>query len=92
MLHYSIISFLVLQFEFALSSLPYRISHLSFFGIHKNKNRPLVKSVSLLAPYCPSDHLQAIVRRPILNVLEHQELIYKPPYPMHNARKLAKVR
>jgi len=62
--------------------LPFLISHpiTSLLSrIHKKENRLLWKSVSLLAHYCPSDHLQAIAHRPILNVLEYQELIRKPP-------------
>jgi hypothetical protein len=37
--------------------------------VRKSKNRLLWKSVSLLARYCPSDHLRAIAHRPILNVI-----------------------
>jgi hypothetical protein len=39
----------------------------AFPSVRKVKNRLLWKSVSLLARYCPSDQLQAIGHRPILN-------------------------
>jgi hypothetical protein len=38
--------------------------YLFFSGIHKKENRLLWKSVSLLAPYYPSDHLRVIAHRP----------------------------
>ena len=62
--------------------------HLRFSGIRKNKNRLLWKSVSLLAPYFPSDQLQVIGHRPILNVLDYQILIRTPHYLVYDARKL----
>ena len=68
-----------LKFISFLSFFVLGICHLLFYVIHKNKNRLSLKSVSLLAPYFPSDQLRVIARCPILHVLEYQELIRKPP-------------
>jgi hypothetical protein len=62
-----------------------------FLFFLKIKNRLLWKSVSLLAPYFPSDQLRVIAHRPIPNVLENQELIHIPPCPVQNARRLLKA-
>lgn len=61
-------------------------------AIDEKENRPIWKSVSLLAHCCPSDQLWTTAHRPILNILENRKLIGTPPCVVRRAHELIRAR